>query len=100
LDWVIQNAGFLEWLFKQCYLFEQWGSTLAVVAGVCWFVYFVFCWYYSSLAGTPWMGFMRDEFGWSKNKGASFLDNDFSFRFPTVILRKECLMNMIIGLER
>jgi hypothetical protein len=35
----------------------------------------------SSLAGTPWMGFMRDEFGWSKNKGASFLDNDFSFRF-------------------
>jgi SNF family Na+-dependent transporter len=37
----------------------------------------------SSLAmGTPWMGFMRDEFGWSKNKGAwSLWSNDFSFRF-------------------
>jgi hypothetical protein len=24
--------------------------------------------------GTPWMGFMRDEFGWSKNKGAWSLE--------------------------
>jgi SNF family Na+-dependent transporter len=74
LDWVIQNAGFGMAFQTMPYLFEQWGSTLAVVAGVCWFGLF-FCWYYSSLAmGTPWMGFMRDEFGWSKNKGAWSLE--------------------------
>jgi hypothetical protein len=28
----------LEWQTMP-YLFEQWGSTLAVVAGVCWFGY-------------------------------------------------------------
>jgi SNF family Na+-dependent transporter len=80
------------------YLFEQWGSTLAVVAGVCWFDY-CFAGITSSLAmGTPWMGFMRDEFGWSKNKELGLWSNDFSFRFTKLFfLRKECLMNMIIG---
>jgi hypothetical protein len=33
------------------YLFEQWGSTLAVVAGVCWFG-LLFCWYYFSYGNT------------------------------------------------
>jgi hypothetical protein len=50
--------------------------------------------------GTPWMGFMRDEFGWSKNKGAWSLSKFLVLGLPTVILRKKCLMNMIIGLER
>jgi SNF family Na+-dependent transporter len=45
LDWVIQNAGFGMAFQTMPYLFEQWGSTLAVVAGVCWFGLF-FCWYY------------------------------------------------------
>jgi hypothetical protein len=39
LDWVIQNAGFGMAFQTMPYLFEQWGSTLAVVAGVCWFDY-------------------------------------------------------------
>jgi hypothetical protein len=67
---VIQNAGF-GMAFQTPYLFEQWGSTLAVVAGVCWFG--LFC---------PLMGFMdgmRDLVG--QNKGAWFWSNDFSFRF-------------------
>jgi SNF family Na+-dependent transporter len=34
---VIQNAGFGMAFQTMPYLFEQWGSTLAVVAGVCWF---------------------------------------------------------------
>jgi hypothetical protein len=64
---VIQNVwnGFSN----KCHLFEQWGSTLAVVAGVL----LVYCYFLLVLLfisyGTPWMGF-RDEFGWSKNKGA------------------------------
>jgi SNF family Na+-dependent transporter len=32
LDWVIQNAGFGMAFQTMPYLFEQWGSTLAVVA--------------------------------------------------------------------
>jgi hypothetical protein len=35
------------------------------------------------------MGFMRDEFGWSKNKGAWSLSNDFSFRFTNGYFFKE-----------
>jgi hypothetical protein len=50
----------------------------------------VFCWYYSSLAmGTPWMGFMRDEFGWSKIKELGLWSNDFSFRFTNGYFFKE-----------
>jgi hypothetical protein len=44
---------------------------LAIIAGVCWFGLLFFAGITSSLAmGTPWMGFMRDEFNWSKQKGA------------------------------
>jgi SNF family Na+-dependent transporter len=52
----------------------------------------------SSLAmGTPWMGFMRDEFGWSKIKELGLWTMILVLGLPTVILRKECLMNMIMG---
>jgi hypothetical protein len=69
---VIQNAGFGMAFQTMPYLFEQWGSTFVVVfAGL---VIIVFCWYYFISYGTPWMGFMRDEFGWSKNKGAWSLE--------------------------
>jgi SNF family Na+-dependent transporter len=52
LDWVIQNAGFGMAFQTMPYLFEQWGSTLAVVvAGVCWFGYCCFAGITSSLAG-------------------------------------------------
>lgn len=53
------------------YLFEQWGSVLAVICGVCWFGLLFFAGITSSLAmGTPCMGFMEDEFQWSRERAA------------------------------
>jgi neurotransmitter:Na+ symporter, NSS family len=53
------------------YLFQQWGETLAIIAGVCWFGLLFFAGITSSLAmGTPVMGFLKDEFGWSRESGA------------------------------
>ena len=91
LDWVIQNAGFGMAFQTMPYLFQQWGSTLAIIAGVSWFGLLFFAGITSSLAmGTPWMGFMRDEFGWSKNKGAwSFGAMILILGLPTVIFFKE-----------
>ena len=91
LDWVIQNAGFGMAFQTMPYLFQQWGSTLAIIAGVCWFGLLFFAGITSSLAmGTPWMGFMRDEFGWSKNKGAWSLGAMILILgLPTVIFFKE-----------
>ena len=45
----------------------------------------------SSLAmGTPWMGFMRDEFGWGRNKGAwSFGAMALILGLPTVIFYQQ-----------
>lgn len=53
------------------YLFAQWGPILAPIAGVMFFGLLFFAGITSSLAmGTPWMGFMHDEFGWSRKMGA------------------------------
>jgi hypothetical protein len=65
---VIQNAGF-GMAFQTMPLFEQWGSTLAVVAGVCWFG-LLFCWYYFISYGNTLDGIHERRFGWSQNKGA------------------------------
>ncbi|MCG9911965.1 MAG: sodium-dependent transporter [Flavobacteriales bacterium] len=71
LDWVKENAGFGMAFQTMPFLFEKWGAVLAVVAGVMWFGLLFFAGITSSLAmGTPWMGFMHDEFGWGRNKGA------------------------------
>lgn len=71
LDWVKEHAGFGMAFQTMPYLFQQWGPVLAAVAGVMWFGLLFFAGITSSLAmGTPWMGFMRDEFDWSQNKGA------------------------------
>jgi SNF family Na+-dependent transporter len=71
LDWVLNNAGFGMAFQTMPYLFQQWGPFLAAMAGFMWFGLLFFAGITSSLAmGTPWMGFMRDEFGWSSNKGA------------------------------
>jgi len=69
------------------YLFEQWGPTLAVICGVFWFGLLFFAGITSSLAmGTPWMGFMTDEFGWSRQKGAwSFGALVLILGLPTVL---------------
>lgn len=86
LDWVINNAGFGMAFQTMPYLFEQWGPTLATVGGVMWFGLLFFAGITSSLAmGTPWMGFMRDEFGWNRNKGAwSFGGLALILGLPTV----------------
>ena len=53
------------------YLFQQWGEFASVIAGVCWFGLLFFAGITSSLAmGTPLMGFLRDEFGWSRETSA------------------------------
>lgn len=95
LDWVIQNAGFGMAFQTMPYLFQQWGTGLAIFAGVCWFGLLFFAGITSSLAmGTPWMGFMRDEFNWSKNKGAwSFGALALAMGLPTVIFYKEGLFD-------
>ena len=63
------------------YLFEQWGSVLAVVCGVFWFGLLFFAGITSSLAmGTPVMAFLEDEFGWKRNNAA------WMFGFVVLIL--------------
>lgn len=53
------------------YLFAQWGPILAPIAGVMFFGLLFFAGITSSLAmGTPWMGFMHDEFGWTRKLSA------------------------------
>lgn len=63
------------------YLFQQWGVFLGTFAGVAFFGLLFFAGITSSLAmGTPWMGFMQDEFKWTREKAA------FSFGVIVLIL--------------
>lgn len=81
LDWVKANAGFGMAFQTMPFLFENWGPFLATMAGVFWFGLLFFAGITSSLAmGTPWMGFMRDEFQWGREKSA------LSFGLITLIL--------------
>ena len=91
LDWVKENAGFGMAFQTMPYLFQQWGEVLSVIAGVMWFGLLFFAGITSSLAmGTPWMGFMRDEFGWGRNKGAwSFGAMALILGLPTVIFYQQ-----------
>jgi len=95
LDWVIQNASFGMAFQTMPYLFQQWGNVLAIFAGVLWFGLLFFAGITSSLAmGTPWMGFMKDEFNWSKNKGAwSFGALILAMGLPTVFFYKQGLFD-------
>ena len=87
LDWVKENAGFGMAFQTMPFLFDKWGPILGVMAGVMWFGLLFFAGITSSLAmGTPWMGFMRDEFGWGRMKGAwSFGAIVLMLGLPTVI---------------
>ena len=91
LDWVKENAGFGMAFQTMPFLFEKWGPILSAVAGVMWFGLLFFAGITSSLAmGTPWMGFMRDEFGWGRIKGAvSFGAIVLVLGLPTVIFFQE-----------
>ncbi|MCH7413817.1 sodium-dependent transporter [Belliella sp. R4-6] len=88
LDWVLENAGFGMAFQTMPFLFQQWGEITAAFAGVFWFGLLFFAGITSSLAmGTPWMGFMKDEFGWGKTKGAwSFGALALIMGLPTVLL--------------
>ncbi|WP_461532344.1 sodium-dependent transporter [Sinomicrobium sp.] len=71
LDWVIENAGFGMAFQTMPYLFQQWGTVFAAIAGVMWFGLLFFSGITSSLAmGTPCVSFMQDEFGWNRKRGA------------------------------
>jgi len=71
LDWVRENASFGMAFQTMPFLFQNWGPILATLAGVFWFGLLFFAGITSSLAmGTPWMGFMQDEFNMSRNKSA------------------------------
>ena len=91
LDWVLENAGFGMAFQTMPYLFQQWGPMLAAFAGLFWFGLLFFAGITSSLAmGTPWMGFMKDEFNWGQNKGAwSFGLLILIMGLPTVIFFQE-----------
>ena len=86
VDWLKENAGFGMAFQTMPYLFEQWGPTLSVLAGVMWFGLLFFAGITSSLAmGTPWMGFMRSEFNLDQKKGAwSFGAVVLALGLPTV----------------
>ncbi|WP_194778402.1 sodium-dependent transporter [Pararhodonellum marinum] len=71
LDWVLENAGFGMAFQTMPFLFQQWGTVMAAFSGVFWFGLLFFAGITSSLAmGTPWIGFMKDEFDWGRKKGA------------------------------
>ncbi len=91
LEWVKENAGFSMAFQTMPYLFQQWGSVLSVVGGVMWFGLLFFAGITSSLAmGTPWMGFMKDEFNWSRNKSAlTFGALTLAMGLPTVYFYNE-----------
>lgn len=81
LNWVLENAGFGMAFQTMPYLFQQWGEITAAFAGVLWFGLLFFAGITSSLAmGTPWMGFMKDEFAWNRKQGA------WSFGFLALVM--------------
>jgi neurotransmitter:Na+ symporter, NSS family len=87
LDWVKENISFGVAFQSMPYLFAQWGDVLSSLAGVLWFGLLFFAGITSSLAmGTPWVSFMRDEFGWGKVKGA------VTFGFLTLTLGLPCVL--------
>lgn len=87
LDWVQNNAGFAMAFQTMPYLFGKWGLILGTLAGVSWFGLLFFAGITSSLAmGTPWMGFMENEFNWGRKKSAwSFGLIVLVMGLPTVI---------------
>ena len=91
LDWVRENAGFSMAFETMPYLFNKWGTLLGSISGMMWFGLLFFAGITSSLAmGTPWMGFMQDEFGYSVKKSAlTFGLVTLVMGLPTVIFFQE-----------
>ncbi len=72
------------------YLFFQWGDVLGAVAGFMWFGLLFFAGITSSLSmGTPWIGFLQDEFNWNIKAAAwSFGLIVLLLGMPTVLFFK------------
>lgn len=71
LEMTAGGSGFGLGFSSLPYLFQQWGPTLAIVAGVMWFGLLFFAGITSSLAmGTPCMGFLMDEFNFKRKTAA------------------------------
>jgi SNF family Na+-dependent transporter len=87
LDWLKENASFSMAFQTMPYLFGKWGPFLSTLSGFMWFGLLFFAGITSSLAmGTPWMGFMQDEFGQSVKKSAlTFGIVTLIMGLPTVI---------------
>lgn len=88
LDWVKENAGFGMAFQTMPYLFDQWGPVISRFAGVFWFGLLFFAGITSSLAmGTPWMGFMQDEYNFNRKAAAwTFGGMILLFGLPTVLI--------------
>ncbi len=88
IDWVKENAGFGMAFQTMPYLFDQWGAYISNIAGVFWFGLLFFAGITSSLAmGTPWMGFMQDEYNFNRKKAAwTFGAVIAFFGLPTVLV--------------
>ncbi|MFX3625842.1 MAG: sodium-dependent transporter [bacterium] len=88
LDWVKENAGFGMAFQTMPFLFDKWGDFLSIFAGVTWFGLLFFAGITSSLAmGTPWMGFLQDEFNVKRSRAAwSFGLLVLVMGLPTVLL--------------
>lgn len=73
------------------FLFEQWGPVFSALAGVSFFGLLFFAGITSSLAmGTPGMGFLMDEFKWSRSKSAlAFGIVIFLLGLPTIFFFTE-----------
>ncbi|HRN93353.1 MAG TPA: sodium-dependent transporter [Chitinophagales bacterium] len=86
-----QTGGFGLGFKTMPYLFQQWGTTIATVVGLMWFGLLFFAGITSSLAmGSPWISFMRDEFGWKTGQSAwLFGIIVLLLGFPTVVFFNE-----------
>ena len=83
----LTSAGGLGLGFRTMpFLFQQWGTILAIIAGVAFFGLLFFAGITSSLAmGTPCMSFLIDEFNWKRKYAAlGFGITILIFGLPTV----------------
>lgn len=85
----LTSSGGLGLGFKTMpYLFEQWGDVIGTMAGVAFFGLLFFAGITSSLAmGSPWIGFMKDEFKFTQSQASwSFGAVVLALGLPTVFL--------------
>ncbi len=77
------------------FLFQQWGTILAAMAGLAFFGLLFFAGITSSLAmGTPILSFMQDEFNWSrKNSALVFGGAVTALGLPTVFFFQQGVLD-------